>query len=88
VLHDEHGKPLAAMTVFALSIRYLKDQFLSDLAARGRVVDHSEILWVLTVPAIWDDAAKQFMRKAANEVNISKRKRHENMYIMNSPQTV
>ena len=26
------------------------------------------IEWVLTVPAIWDDPAKQFMRKAAEKV--------------------
>jgi len=27
-----------------------------------------EIHWVLTVPAIWNDAAKQFMREAAEAV--------------------
>lgn len=30
-----------------------------------------DVKWVLTVPAIWDDAAKQFMREAANEVMCS-----------------
>ena len=28
----------------------------------------SDILWVLTVPAIWSDQAKQFMREAAIQV--------------------
>ncbi|KAH3788759.1 hypothetical protein DPMN_166907, partial [Dreissena polymorpha] len=29
-----------------------------------------DIYWVLTVPAIWDDSAKQFMRLAAQEAGI------------------
>ena len=32
-------------------------------------VKRDDIFWVLTVPAIWDDSAKQFMREAA--VNVS-----------------
>jgi hypothetical protein len=32
------------------------------------VIDPRDINWVLTVPAIWSDAAKQFMREAAVEV--------------------
>ena len=31
-------------------------------------LDDEEIHWVITVPAIWDDAAKSFMRRAAEEV--------------------
>jgi hypothetical protein len=33
------------------------------------VIEPKDIRWVLTVPAIWSDAAKQFMRKSANLVN-------------------
>jgi hypothetical protein len=29
-----------------------------------------DILWVLTVPAIWSDEAKQFMREAAIQVPV------------------
>ena len=29
----------------------------------------NDILWVLTVPAIWSDQAKQFMREAAIQVS-------------------
>jgi hypothetical protein len=31
--------------------------------------EERDIVWVLTVPAIWTDAAKKFMREAAVEVN-------------------
>ena len=30
----------------------------------------NDIHWVLTVPAIWSDAAKQFMREAAIKVSV------------------
>jgi hypothetical protein len=29
-------------------------------------MEPKDIRWVLTVPAIWSDAGKQFMRKSAN----------------------
>ena len=32
-------------------------------------LDESHIRWVLTVPAIWNEKAKQFMRMAAVEVH-------------------
>jgi hypothetical protein len=39
------------------------------LEERGMEIEPEAIRWVLTVPAIWSDAAKQFMRKSANLVN-------------------
>ena len=33
-------------------------------------VNMEDILWVLTVPAIWDDTAKMFMKEAAKLVII------------------
>ena len=41
----------------------------SDEHKRMERVERDDIFWVLTVPAIWDDSAKQFMREAA--VNVS-----------------
>lgn len=36
-------------------------------------LEEMEIMWVLTVPTIWDDEKKQFMREAAQMVsNLSK----------------
>lgn len=31
-------------------------------------IEESDVMWVLTVPAIWDDKSKQFMREAAEKV--------------------
>ena len=68
-MKDEGGKPLRARSVFAFAIHGLKKHFLNELDrnSRGRP-DDSHILYVITVPAIWTDSAKQFMREAAIEV--------------------
>ena len=59
---------MKALTVFSHAIKYLKDHLLESLENRGSIVEKEEILWVLTVPAIWDHTAKLFMRKAAEKV--------------------
>ncbi|KAL3879884.1 hypothetical protein ACJMK2_032160 [Sinanodonta woodiana] len=84
-IEDETQKPLAAKTVFSLVIRYLKEDMLKNINNRlssGHITE-DEITWVLTVPAIWTDAAKQFMREAAVEAGI----KHENLKIALEPET-
>lgn len=65
-----NGKGLQAITVFAHSINFLKDKAVHII--RQKTEDDSfkveDVQWVLTVPAIWNPKAKQFMRKAAYEV--------------------
>lgn len=51
--------------IFGHIIRYMKQRLLDDLKTRGNTVKEDNILWVVTVPAIWNDGAKQFMREAA-----------------------
>lgn len=55
--------------IFGHIIRYMKQRLLDDLKTRGNTVKEDNILWVVTVPAIWNDGAKQFMREAALAVN-------------------
>ncbi|XP_053376188.1 heat shock 70 kDa protein 12A-like [Mercenaria mercenaria] len=70
-LEDESGKKLPAMTVFSLSIDYLKKDVLDTLSKQvDTSLEVHDIHWVLTVPAIWNDAAKQFMREAAQKAGI------------------
>ena len=54
--------------MFAAVIRFLKGHLLDTLEKRGTGIENNDIHWVLTVPAIWSDSAKQFMRESANEV--------------------
>ena len=65
---------MEAMKVFSESLRYLKDHALNMIRKHicGRTFSASDVSWVLTVPAIWNPAAKQFMREAAIQVSLPK----------------
>lgn len=57
-----------AMIVFTESLRYLTQSLLDDARKQQTDIEMKDIKWILTVPAIWSDPAKAFMRKAAVEV--------------------
>ena len=59
-----------ALRVFSMSIEYLKDHAIQTLGHRATGVTEKDVHWVLTVPAIWNDNAKQFMREAAEKVKL------------------
>uniref|UniRef100_A0A3Q4I494 Heat shock 70 kDa protein 12A-like n=1 Tax=Neolamprologus brichardi TaxID=32507 RepID=A0A3Q4I494_NEOBR len=65
-----NGKSMKALKVFTEALRYVKDDALRTIAesTEGRKFIASDFTWVLTVPAIWDPSAKQFMREAAGIV--------------------
>ncbi|CAG2199864.1 unnamed protein product [Mytilus edulis] len=69
-IKDAKGDRMLAMKVFAESIRFLKNNFLETLEMRISSIPSHYISWVLTVPAVWTDTAKQFMRLAALEAGI------------------
>jgi hypothetical protein len=55
--------------VFAHALRHLKRYALMELSDQtGSNVAVEDIRWVVTVPAIWKQPAKQFMREAAYQV--------------------
>ena len=68
LLKDITGKSMPAIDVFTLSIMAMKNHLMSYLVTRGTGVEMTDIRWVLTVPAIWTDNAKQFMRESAEKV--------------------
>ena len=59
---------MRALDVFSASIRYMNGEVWEKLQNAIMKIKESDIHWVLTVPAIWEDGAKQFMRLAANKV--------------------
>eukprot|EP00477_Mikrocytos_mackini_P003345 GAHX01004243.1.p1 GENE.GAHX01004243.1~~GAHX01004243.1.p1 ORF type:complete len:607 (-),score=102.75 GAHX01004243.1:180-2000(-) len=67
---DIFGKELPAVDIFSHAIKYLKDHMINEHKNRGTFIEDSDIHWVLTVPAIWDDPAKQFMRRAAEKAGL------------------
>ncbi|XP_052816567.1 heat shock 70 kDa protein 12B-like isoform X2 [Mya arenaria] len=67
---DITGKKMPAMTIFEMSIRYLRDHLVAELKKQVGGISESDVLYVITVPAIWTDAAKQFMREVAVNAGI------------------
>ncbi|KAL4221415.1 hypothetical protein ACF0H5_019673 [Mactra antiquata] len=71
-LTDSEGKTMEAITIFSEAIKYVHGHLLKRL--KDALVDEirpDQISWVITVPAIWRDSAKQFMREAAVKAGIS-----------------
>lgn len=59
---------MKALKVFSSAIGYLKDRLLLHCTNQITGIKEADIMWVLTVPAIWNDKARQFMREAAEMV--------------------
>ncbi|XP_053400410.1 heat shock 70 kDa protein 12A-like [Mercenaria mercenaria] len=70
MLEDEMGRKMPAMDVFSACIKYLKDHLMNKCLQQIPDVTDDDIRWVLTVPAIWNDSSKQFMREAADKAGI------------------
>ena len=65
-----NGGEMPAIKVFSQALKYLAAKlmlFISDKIGL-RKLQPRNILWVLTVPAIWKPGARQFMRNAAYKV--------------------
>ncbi|KAK3099718.1 hypothetical protein FSP39_008541 [Pinctada imbricata] len=69
-IKDVNDKEMPAQTIFTLAIKYLKDHLMTSIHQRVVGMDDDLIRWVVTVPAIWDEGAKQFMREAAVKAGI------------------
>ena len=70
-LEAANGKSVLASLVFSHALRYFKDcclKELNDQLTSSPAITPDDIQWVLTVPAIWRQSAKQFMRHAAMQV--------------------
>lgn len=64
---DIRGQTLQAIKVISHAIRYLKDHLLKSMRTLTSITN-DEILWVLTVPVVWENTSILFMRIAAQEV--------------------
>uniref|UniRef100_A0A8C6WXU3 Uncharacterized protein n=1 Tax=Neogobius melanostomus TaxID=47308 RepID=A0A8C6WXU3_9GOBI len=73
-----YGKPnmstlIHALKVFSAALNFLKEDALKTIRQNTlQRVNYvaSDFTWVLTVPAIWDDSARQFMREAAVQAGL------------------
>ncbi|XP_071125002.1 heat shock 70 kDa protein 12A-like [Mytilus edulis] len=65
-------KKMKAVDVFGAVIGYFRDQLLGAIKNSGENwFTEKDVMWVITVPAIWDLRAKQFMRECAKKAKIA-----------------
>ncbi|XP_063419328.1 heat shock 70 kDa protein 12A-like [Mytilus trossulus] len=72
VKNIEMKKKMKAVYVFAEVIKYFIEDLVQSKNQQGTVFTNDDFHWVITVPAIWDLKAKQFMRDAAKQAGISR----------------
>ncbi|WAR07808.1 HS12A-like protein [Mya arenaria] len=74
-LQDQTGKEMKAIDVYSIVLQYFHKRCMehvvhvkSDQNIQG--LSSKQILWMLSIPAIWTDSARQFMREAATNGGI------------------
>ncbi|EGG22804.1 hypothetical protein DFA_04934 [Cavenderia fasciculata] len=68
---DNCDQTASVQSLITETLKYLK-QISLDKVRLGYTnkIEPSDVLWVITVPAIWDDAAKQIMRQCALDAGL------------------
>ena len=64
------GREMPLMKVIAESLRFISNKAIDKLKDQIGEFNKEKIRWVLTVPALWSEEHKMFMRKAAVEAGI------------------
>lgn len=80
------GRTMPLMTVISESLRYISEKGLDKLAEQVGKVVKTKIRWVLTVPALWQEDHKQFMRKAALQAGIIEELNSPNLLLCLEPE--
>ncbi len=71
-LEASNGQRVLAYLVFGHALCYFKDcclRAINEGLVGAPEITVDKVQWVITVPAIWRQSAKQFMRYAATEVS-------------------
>ncbi|XP_032541338.1 heat shock 70 kDa protein 12B-like [Chiroxiphia lanceolata] len=86
-LEAVNGKKMPALEVFAHALRFFKQHAVQELQEQCPALpERGAIRWVLTVPAIWKQPAKQFMREAAYEAGLVSPEEPEQLLIALEPE--
>ncbi|XP_062596447.1 heat shock 70 kDa protein 12B-like [Saccostrea cucullata] len=73
LIKDINGIEMPAIAIFTMAIKFLKEHLMETLEKVADNCTEDLIQWVLTVPAIWDEGAKQFMMEAAEDAGIERK---------------
>jgi len=74
-LRDATGKQMKALDVFCIVFCHLKQIILRKInlsKAASFCITSDDVGWMITIPAIWTDEARQFMREAATNAGLTK----------------
>jgi len=74
-LRDATGKQMKAIDVFCIVFCHLKQIILQQInlsKAASFSITSDDVGWMITIPAIWTDEARQFMREAATNAGLAK----------------
>uniref|UniRef100_A0AAU0MTU7 Heat shock protein family A member 12 variant X9 n=1 Tax=Urechis unicinctus TaxID=6432 RepID=A0AAU0MTU7_UREUN len=87
VIQDSTGLSCPALDIFAMMLRELRNHLIEQVkCCMDSVPTNCQIRWVVTVPAIWTDAAKQFMRMAAVKAGLVDIPKADNLLIALEPE--
>jgi molecular chaperone DnaK (HSP70) len=64
------GREMPLMQVISESLKFISNKAIEKLTEQIGKVVKARIRWVLTVPALWSEEHKHFMRKACMEAGI------------------
>ncbi|CAM9285911.1 unnamed protein product, partial [Hapterophycus canaliculatus] len=72
LLFPDGGQKLPLLVLMTAVLRHFKDDVLTYLSSGTRVSQTvKDVMWVATIPAIYDDFAKRFMRVAAHKAGLT-----------------
>ncbi|XP_052241029.1 heat shock 70 kDa protein 12B-like [Dreissena polymorpha] len=71
-IDDLEGNPYPAIELFTTTLRFLNGHLLKALHTKSSTVLETEIQYIITVPAVWTDEARHFMKESAFRAGINK----------------
>ena len=80
------GRELGLMKVISQSLKYIAEKGLEKLQEQVGKIVSTKIRWVLTVPALWSEEHKHFMRRAAVEAGIIEDLQSSNLLLCLEPE--
>ncbi|XP_045178039.2 heat shock 70 kDa protein 12A-like [Mercenaria mercenaria] len=74
MIKDVRKREFSAAKVFSYVIEYLKSLAVSVMREDTTDLKENDIQWMISIPAIWSDSCRQFMREAATSAGIPEEK--------------
>jgi hypothetical protein len=86
-LTASNGQKVNALKVFGNALRFFRNHALREISDQsGTLIVADDVKWVITVPAIWQEPAKQFMRIAAYQAGIASADNPDQLIIALEPE--